>query len=282
MGPGLWAAVLALGLVLEAAWAQPIFPSITNRPFIRECVRVHNEFRRRVVPAASNMRQMTWDAALARTARAWAKKCVFKSNTYLSKRYQCHPTFESVGENIWIGSYQIFDVQIAVNAWYKHNIFYNFSLHTCIKDCGRYTQVVWDNSYKLGCAVVFCEEVGGVRNAANFICNYGPAFIGANSQGLDILLVLRGPKLSTVLEVWPHQSWVHVHGDDHFPDPAGYTIADTSQDAVGLLGYLGTLLAQVQSNSEMEERFYKIIAVDLAQLNCTVGKAPEQQICIVS
>lgn len=58
MGPGLWAAVLALGLVLEAAWAQPIFPSIANRPFIRECVRVHNEFRRRVVPAASNMRQM--------------------------------------------------------------------------------------------------------------------------------------------------------------------------------------------------------------------------------
>lgn len=58
MGPGLWAAVLALGLGLEAAWAQPIFPSITNRPFIRECVRVHNEFRRQVVPSASNMRQM--------------------------------------------------------------------------------------------------------------------------------------------------------------------------------------------------------------------------------
>ncbi|XP_032063395.1 GLIPR1-like protein 1 [Aythya fuligula] len=175
MGPGLWAAVLALGLVLEAAWAQPIFPSISNRAFIRECVRVHNEFRRQVVPAASNMRQMSWDAALARTARAWANKCVFKSNTYLSKRYQCHPTFESVGENIWIGSYQIFDVQTAVSAWYKHNIFYNFSLHTCIKKCNHYIQVVWDKSYKLGCAVVFCEEVGGIRNAANFICNYGPA-----------------------------------------------------------------------------------------------------------
>ncbi|XP_068525264.1 GLIPR1-like protein 2 [Anas acuta] len=175
MGPGLWAAVLALGLGLEAAWAQPIFPSITNRLFIRQCVRVHNEFRRRVVPSASNMRQMSWDAALARTARAWANKCVFKSNRYLSKRYQCHPTFESVGENIWIGSYQIFDVQTAVSTWYKNNIFYNFSLHTCIKNCDRYIQVVWDKSYKLGCAVVFCEEIGGIRNAANFICNYAPS-----------------------------------------------------------------------------------------------------------
>lgn len=83
----------------------------------------------------------SWDAALARTARAWANKCVFKSNTYLSKRYQCHPTFEFVGENIWIGSYQIFDVQTAVSTWYKNNIFYNFSLHTCIKNCDRYIQV---------------------------------------------------------------------------------------------------------------------------------------------
>ncbi|KAK4814520.1 hypothetical protein QYF61_021621 [Mycteria americana] len=36
-------------------------------------------------------------------------------------------------------------------------------------------------------------------------------------------------------------------GDDHCPTPAGHTIADTSQDAVGLLGHLGTLLAHIQA-----------------------------------
>ncbi|KAK4824165.1 hypothetical protein QYF61_011292, partial [Mycteria americana] len=36
------------------------------------------------------------------------------------------------------------------------------------------------------------------------------------------------------------------HRDDHFPTPAGHTIPDTSQDAVGLLGHLGTLLAHIQ------------------------------------
>ncbi|KAK4830788.1 hypothetical protein QYF61_013621 [Mycteria americana] len=35
-------------------------------------------------------------------------------------------------------------------------------------------------------------------------------------------------------------------GHDHFPSPAGHTISDTSQDAIGFRGHLGTLLAHVQ------------------------------------
>lgn len=41
--------------------------------------------------------------------------------------------------------------------------------------------------------------------------------------------------------MWLHQSW--VQWCDHFP---GYTVSDTSWDAIGLLGQLGTLLAHVQ------------------------------------
>ncbi|CAM9287055.1 unnamed protein product, partial [Bubo scandiacus] len=52
------------------------------------------------------------------------------------------------------------------------------------------------------------------------------------------------PKLNTVLEVQPHQC--QVQGNNHFPSPAAHTISDTSQDAVGLLGHLGTLLAHIQ------------------------------------
>ncbi|KAK4827826.1 hypothetical protein QYF61_021910 [Mycteria americana] len=63
-------------------------------------------------------------------------------------------------------------------------------------------------------------------------------------QHLNVLLVVRGPKLNTVFEVRPHQC--RVQGHDHFPSPAGHTIFDTSQDAVRFLGHLGTLLAHVQ------------------------------------
>ncbi|KAK4822882.1 hypothetical protein QYF61_021101 [Mycteria americana] len=64
-------------------------------------------------------------------------------------------------------------------------------------------------------------------------------------QHLNVLLVVRGPKLNTVFEVRPHQC--RVEGDNHFPSPAGHTIFDTSQDAIGFLGHLGTLLAHIQA-----------------------------------
>ena len=63
-------------------------------------------------------------------------------------------------------------------------------------------------------------------------------------QGLNVFLAVRGPKLDTALEVRPHQDG--VQGDNYFPVPAGHNISDTSQDAIGLLGHLGTLSVHVQ------------------------------------
>ncbi|KFQ76733.1 GLIPR1-like 2, partial [Phoenicopterus ruber ruber] len=117
----------------------------------------------------------TWDAALARTARAWANKCIFKHNVCLSKKHQCHPNFTSVGENIWVGNHQIFYVADAIKSWYNEVKFYIFAVHKCTKVCGHYLQVVSAYSYKVGCAVTLCKEVAGIRNAANFVCNYSPS-----------------------------------------------------------------------------------------------------------
>ncbi|KAK4816514.1 hypothetical protein QYF61_017614 [Mycteria americana] len=63
-------------------------------------------------------------------------------------------------------------------------------------------------------------------------------------QHLNVSLVVRGPKLNTVFEVWPHHC--RVQGHDHFPSPAGHAISDTTHDAIGFLGHLGTLLAHIQ------------------------------------
>ncbi|KAK4826991.1 hypothetical protein QYF61_013091 [Mycteria americana] len=64
-------------------------------------------------------------------------------------------------------------------------------------------------------------------------------------QHLNVSLVVGGPKLNTVFEVRPHQC--RVQGHNHFPSPAGHAIFDTGQDAIGLLGHLGTLLAHIQA-----------------------------------
>ncbi|KAK4808358.1 hypothetical protein QYF61_026961 [Mycteria americana] len=63
-------------------------------------------------------------------------------------------------------------------------------------------------------------------------------------QPLHVSLGVRGPKLNTAFEVRPHQC--RVQGHDHFPSPAGHANFDTSQDAIGFLGHLGTLLAHIQ------------------------------------
>ncbi|KAJ7415365.1 hypothetical protein WISP_78556 [Willisornis vidua] len=60
-------------------------------------------------------------------------------------------------------------------------------------------------------------------------------------QHLNVFLVVRGPKLNTGFEVWPHQC--QVQRDKHFFISSGHPIFDTGQDITGLLG---TLLAQVQ------------------------------------
>ncbi|KAK4820813.1 hypothetical protein QYF61_007207 [Mycteria americana] len=60
-------------------------------------------------------------------------------------------------------------------------------------------------------------------------------------QQQNVLLVPRGPKLNTVFEVQPHQC--PVQGHDHFPNSCWQHYSDTSQDAISLLGHLGTLLA---------------------------------------
>ncbi|KAK4827864.1 hypothetical protein QYF61_022014 [Mycteria americana] len=57
---------------------------------------------------------------------------------------------------------------------------------------------------------------------------------------LNDSLVVKGPKLNTVFNT------AASPGGNHFPSPAGHTIPDTSQDAIDLLGHLGTLLAHIQ------------------------------------
>ncbi|KAK4832516.1 hypothetical protein QYF61_023581 [Mycteria americana] len=76
-------------------------------------------------------------------------------------------------------------------------------------------------------------------------------------QHLNVSLVVRGPKLNTGFDVKPHQC--RVQGDDHFPTPAGHSISDTSQDAIGFLGHLGTLLAHIQEavNQQSQVLFHQ-------------------------
>ncbi|NXC59764.1 GLIP1 protein, partial [Aleadryas rufinucha] len=170
--------VLALLLFCYSSdsYEPSTLPDPRDPKFIEECVQTHNTIRSGVDPPASNMLYMSWDPDLAKTAKAWAKKCLFKHNVHLKERGKTHPRFRSAGENIWTGSISAFTVKGAITSWYSEVQFYTYNTNGCSKVCGHYTQVVWATSYKVGCAVHFCPKVTytTIPNAAHFICNYGP------------------------------------------------------------------------------------------------------------
>ncbi|KAM7328159.1 hypothetical protein ACRRTK_012251 [Alexandromys fortis] len=162
--------------VSSSSYTASTLPDITNEDFIQQCVQIHNQNRSRVNPTARNMLYMSWDSDLARIAKSWAKVCRFEHNPRLKSRL--HPNFTTVGENIWTGSLSLFSVSSAISSWYNEVKYYDFRTRRCTGVCGHYTQVVWADSYKVGCAVQFCPRVGNfekLSNGAHFICNYGPA-----------------------------------------------------------------------------------------------------------
>lgn len=65
----------------------------------------------------------------------------------------------------------------AVSMWVDEKAFYDYNSNTCQpgKVCGHYTQVVWSDSLRLGCAKVRCNTGGTLIS-----CNYDPRgnFIG--------------------------------------------------------------------------------------------------------
>ncbi|XP_062991061.1 GLIPR1-like protein 1 [Elgaria multicarinata webbii] len=168
---------VALGLVaLLGNVRGQRYPPITDRAFIKQYVDAHNDFRRKVSPSASNMLHMTFDIGLAKIARAWGRRCVWKHNPYR----KLHPDlkFRPTGENLWMGqaSNAAFSPVAAITAFNNEVQFYDFNSHKCTRVCGHYTQVVWATSYKVGCAAVYCREVdrGSKNNIVILVCNYAP------------------------------------------------------------------------------------------------------------
>ncbi|XP_031539185.1 glioma pathogenesis-related protein 1 [Vicugna pacos] len=167
-----------VSLVSSSPYSASTLPDIDNEDFIKDCVQIHNKFRSGVNPTASDMLYMTWDPGLAQVAKAWARNCQFAHNGRLKPPHKLHPNFTSLGENLWTGSLVIFSVSAAITDWYNEVQDYDFQTRKCGKVCGHYTQVVWADSYKVGCAVQFCPRVSGFegfQGLAHFICNYGPA-----------------------------------------------------------------------------------------------------------
>nr|QEQ26623.1 basic pathogenesis-related protein PR-1 [Mucuna sempervirens] len=141
--------VLGLVMVGGVAYAQESEADYVN---------AHNAARSEVgVP------NLVWDNTVAAFAQNYANQRKGDCKLVHSVRGGRY------GENL-AGSTGNLSVKAAVKLWVNEKSKYDYNSNLCIGgECRHYTQVVWKNSVRIGCAKVRCN------NGGTFIgCNYAP------------------------------------------------------------------------------------------------------------
>jgi len=115
---------------------------------------------------------LTWDDSLARDAKAWADVLATSCSMYHSSTTSKPPRIEQ-GENLWyIMKTSITPDQLingGVGMWIDERFDWDCSRNTCSGVCTHYTQMIWRNTTKIGCAFSLCKSVA---NKYQGVCRY--------------------------------------------------------------------------------------------------------------
>ncbi|EJT97855.1 PR-1-like protein [Dacryopinax primogenitus] len=124
--------------------------------------------------AQFNASPLTWNNTLASAAQEWANKCVFQHSM---------GTLGPYGENLAAGSGDFTPGQ-GIQLWLDEASQYDPSNPVP----SHWTQVVWQGSTEVGCAVSVCPGLLGASfgNANFYVCEYFPQgnIIGAFAQNV--------------------------------------------------------------------------------------------------
>ncbi|KAL0754342.1 hypothetical protein Bca101_092010 [Brassica carinata] len=156
-------------------------------------------FRHNLVRAARFEPPLIWDQTLQNYAQNWANQR--KSDCALQHSFQDGEF--TLGENIFWGYGANWSPADAVVAWASEKRFYHYGSNSCDSGqmCGHYTQLVWKDTRKIGCARVVCDN-GGIF----MTCNYDPPGILTRSD-----TNCNGPILRRPTGVIERALWTRVY-----------------------------------------------------------------------
>ena len=140
--------------LIGLAMVHPSHAQNTQQDYLN----AHNAAR-----ALVGVANITWSTTLANYAQNYANQRISDCNLVHSGG--------PYGENLAKGSSSTFYGTTAVDLWVAEKPYYDYTSNSCTggKQCLHYTQVVWANSVRLGCARVQCT------NTWYFvICSYDP------------------------------------------------------------------------------------------------------------
>ncbi|KAI9120338.1 hypothetical protein K1719_007371 [Acacia pycnantha] len=145
----------SLLLLLVVVLAIPQISDAQDSP--QDYVNAHNAARSQV-----GVGPISWDKKLASYARNYLSR--------FSNSCQMVHSRGPYGENLAKATPDLTGTA-AVNLWVGEKKFYNHDSNSCNGgECRHYTQVVWRNSVRVGCAKVKCDNNGGTLVS----CNYDP------------------------------------------------------------------------------------------------------------
>ncbi len=149
----------------------------------------HNALRREVGAAESRrlgrtvtIPDLTWNAAAATAAQAWADQLVATGAfEHSAARGAFGETIAAFENSLPFPDPNPTSVESGFALWKAEAVDYNWDTNTCASACGHYTQVVWANTTSVGCGVATGRGVlipGGYRTV--WVCRYAPE---GNSSG---------------------------------------------------------------------------------------------------
>ncbi|KAM7260889.1 hypothetical protein ACFE04_026364 [Oxalis oulophora] len=125
----------------------------------KEYLAAHNKVR-----AKFGLPKFEWNETLVAHAQNWAN----------IRRHDCNIKHSNgdYGENIFWGNFTHWTPSEIVQSWASESAYYNVETNQCKRQriCGHYTQIIWRDSERVGCASIECDHKKGLFS----ICMYDP------------------------------------------------------------------------------------------------------------
>ena len=140
-------------------------------------VAAHDAVRAAARPApVPALPALAWSDSAAQAAGAWARQCQWRHDPALGAL--------GLGQNLYASTFRPSSSDV-VGSWAAEAADYDLASNTCAagKVCGHYTQLVWRDTRRVGCATVSCTTGSPFAGGGAWwyvACDYDPPgnFVG--------------------------------------------------------------------------------------------------------
>ena len=110
---------------------------------------------------------LIWDQELAKVSMQWLEHLKDENGCRMEHNWD-----SPLGENLMWATYYM-DAEDVVDGWASEEAFYDYDTNSCQPGemCGHYTQIVWEKTERVGCAMITCKD----GSEYMWMCNYDPA-----------------------------------------------------------------------------------------------------------